>query len=156
MKIQKKPLPPFNLEGAIKKARLAENAWNSKNAENISLSYTIDSYWRNRDQFINGREQIVDFLKNKFEKELNYKLIKELWAYTENKIAVRFAYEWCDENNQWYRSYGNENWEFDENGLMQKRFACINDIKINEQDRKLLWETDVRPDDYPCMSKLGL
>ncbi|RXJ97421.1 hypothetical protein CRV00_00880 [Malaciobacter molluscorum] len=156
MKNQKKPLPPFNLEDAKLKARLAENAWNSKDSNKISLAYTKNCFWRNRDEFIKGREEIVEFLEKKFKNELEYKLIKELWSYDKNRIAVRFAYEWHDEKNQWYRSYGNENWEFDENGLMQKRLASINDIKINKEDRKLLWETDIRPDDYPCMSKLGL
>lgn len=156
MKNQKKPLPPFSLEDAKIKARLAENAWNSKDSNKISLAYTKNCFWRNRNEFINGREQIVDFLEKKFKNELEYKLIKELWSYDKNRIAVRFAYEWHDEENQWYRSYGNENWEFDENGLMQKRLASINDLKINKEERKLLWETDIRPDDYPCMSKLGL
>ncbi|AXX92689.1 hypothetical protein CPU12_02355 [Malaciobacter molluscorum LMG 25693] len=156
MKNQKKTLPPFSLEDAKLKARLAESAWNSKDSNKISLAYTKNCFWRNRDEFIKGREEIVEFLEKKFKNELEYKLIKELWSYDKNKIAVRFAYEWHDEKNQWYRSYGNENWEFDENGLMQKRLASINDIKINKEDRKLLWETDIRPDDYPCMSKLGL
>ena len=134
---KKLPLPPFDFETATLKVQMAEDAWNSKNPEKISLAYTIDTEWRNRSAFINGREDVVTFLTTKWEKELDYKLKKELWAYTDNKIAVRFEYEWHDKNGQWYRSYGNENWEFDENGLMAKRYASINDIEINESDRKL-------------------
>lgn len=134
---KKLPLPPFDFETATLKVQMAEDAWNSKNPEKISLAYTIDTEWRNRSAFINGREDVVTFLTTKWEKELDYKLKKELWAYTDNKIAVRFEYEWHDKNGQWYRSYGNENWEFDENGFMAKRYASINDIEINESDRKL-------------------
>ena len=134
---KKLPLPPFDFETATLKVQMAEDAWNSKNPEKISLAYTIDTEWRNRSAFINGREDVVTFLTAKWEKELDYKLKKELWAYTDNKIAVRFEYEWHDKNGQWYRSYGNENWEFDENGFMAKRYASINDIEINESDRKL-------------------
>eukprot|EP01156_Anaeramoeba_ignava_P019629 Anaeramoba_ignava/a97216_26.p2 GENE.a97216_26~~a97216_26.p2 ORF type:complete len:158 (-),score=22.10 a97216_26:376-849(-) len=152
----KAPVPPFSYEEAVQKVRMAENGWNSKDANKISLAYTKDSQWRNRDLFINGRDEIVEFLENKFDKEKEYRLCKELWAYTENKIAVRFAYEWKDENNQWYRSYGNENWEFDKNGLMQKRFACINDLKIDEKDRKLKWEGNSRPENFPSLSDLNL
>ena len=135
---QKLPLPPFNFETATQKVKMAEDAWNTKDPEKVSLAYTIDTEWRNRDQFINGREEVKAFLKKKWEKELEYKPKKELWAFTNNRIAVRFEYEWRDTNGQWYRSYGNENWEFDENGFMKKRFASINDLKINEEDRRVL------------------
>jgi nuclear transport factor 2 (NTF2) superfamily protein len=134
---QRPPLPPFTLETAKQKVQLAEDAWNSKNSEKVSLAYTIDTEWRNRDLFINGREEVKEFLTAKWEKELDYKLKKELWAFTDNKIAVRFEYEWHDKSGQWFRSYGNENWEFDENGFMKKRFASINDLKINETDRQV-------------------
>jgi uncharacterized protein len=131
------PLPPFNLETALEKVQFAENAWNTKNAEKVSLAYTIDTEWRNRTEFINGREEVKVFLSNKWEKELEYKLKKELWSFTENKIGVRFEYEFHDLNGQWFRAYGNEMWEFDENGYMKKRFASINDMKIDETERKL-------------------
>ena len=134
---QKLPLQPFNLDTATQKVQMAEDAWNAKNPERVSLAYTIDTEWRNRDQFVNGREEVKTFLKAKWEKELDYKLKKELWAFTDNRIAVRFEYEWHDSNGQWYRSYGNENWEFDENGLMKKRFASINDVSIQEFERRL-------------------
>ncbi|CAF3457123.1 unnamed protein product [Rotaria sp. Silwood2] len=131
------PLPPFNMETALQKVQLAEDAWNSKDPERVCLAYTIDTEWRNRTDFINGREEVKQFLKRKWEKELDYKLKKELWGFRENRMAVRFEYEWHDKTGQWFRSYGNENWEFDENGLMQKRFASINDLAIDEKDRKL-------------------
>jgi nuclear transport factor 2 (NTF2) superfamily protein len=134
---QKLPLPPFTLETAIEKIQLAEDAWNSQDPERVSKAYTIDSEWRNRDKFVNGREEIVLFLTEKWKKEKNYKLKKEYWAHTDNRIAVRFEYEYQDINGNWFRAYGNENWEFDGNGLMQKRFASINDLQINEEDRKL-------------------
>jgi nuclear transport factor 2 (NTF2) superfamily protein len=134
---QKQPLPPFNFATATQKVQMAEDAWNTKNPEKVSLAYTIDTEWRNRNIFINGRDEVKAFLTAKWEKELDYKLKKELWAYTNNKIAVRFEYEWHDHNGQWYRAYGNENWEFDENGFMQKRFASINDLAINETERRL-------------------
>lgn len=134
---QKFPLPPFNFETATQKVQMAEDAWNTKNPEKVSLAYTIDTEWRNRNLFINGREEVKLFLTSKWEKELEYKLKKDLWAYTDNKIAVRFEYEWKDNQGQWYRSYGNENWEFDENGFMKKRYASINDIMINETERSL-------------------
>lgn len=134
---QKLPLPPFNFETATQKVQMAEDAWNSKDPEKVSLAYTIDTEWRNRDLFINGREEAKQFLTAKWQKELDYKLKKELWAFTDNKIAVRFEYEWRNDSGQWFRSYGNENWEFDENGFMKKRFASINDLAINETDRKL-------------------
>jgi len=134
---QKLPLPPFTYETAIQKIQLAEDAWNSQDPERVSKAYTLDSEWRNRDQFVNGREEIVCFLTKKWQKEQNYKLKKEYWAHTENRIAVRFEYEYQNLQGEWFRAYGNENWEFDANGLMQKRFASINDLAINEEDRKL-------------------
>jgi uncharacterized protein len=134
---KKVPLPPFDVETATQKVQMAEDAWNTKNPEKVSLAYTIDTEWRNRDLFLNGREEVKEFLKAKWEKELEYRLKKELWAFTDNKIAVRFEYEWHDHAGQWYRSYGNENWEFDENGFMAKRYASINDMKIKENERKL-------------------
>jgi nuclear transport factor 2 (NTF2) superfamily protein len=134
---QKLPLPPFTLETAIEKIQLAEDAWNSQDPERVSKAYTIDSEWRNRDKFVNGREEIVLFLTEKWKKEKNYKLKKEYWAHTDNRIAVRFEYEYQDINGNWFRAYGNENWEFNGNGLMQKRFASINDLQIKEEDRKL-------------------
>lgn len=133
---QKHPLPPFTLETALEKVQLAEDAWNSQDPEKISKAYTVDSEWRNRDQFVNGRYEIVKFLATKWERELNYKLKKEYWAHTENRIAVRFEYEYQTKEGNWFRAYGNENWEFDENGLMRKRFASINDLAIKEEDRK--------------------
>lgn len=134
---QKHPLPPFTLETAKQKIQIAEDAWNSKNPEKISLAYSIDSEWRNRSEFINGREAIQAFLSRKWDKELDYKLKKEYWAHTDNRIAVRFEYEYRTEDGAWYRAYGNENWEFETNGLMTKRFASINDLPIEEKDRKL-------------------
>jgi len=149
-------LPPFNEESAKQKVRMAENGWNSKNPQKISMAYSRDSIWRNRDLFVNGRDEIISFLEKKFSTELDYKLCKELWAYTDNKIAVRFAYEWHDEKGQWYRSYGNENWEFDENGLMKIRFASINDLKIFKSERKLTWAEDIRPENFSSLSELLL
>lgn len=134
---QKLPLPPFTLETALQKVQLAEDAWNSQDPERISKAYTINTEWRNRTEFINGRDEVVAFLKRKWQKELHYKLKKELWGFRENRMAVRFEYEYQDVNGQWWRAYGNENWEFDENGLMQKRYASINDLAIDEKDRKL-------------------
>lgn len=133
---QKLPLPPFTYETALEKIQLAEDAWNSQDPERVSKAYTVDSEWRNRDQFVNGREEIVSFLTQKWNKERNYKLKKEYWAHTENRIAVRFEYEYQNLDGNWFRAYGNENWEFDSNGLMQKRFASINDLAIKEEDRK--------------------
>ncbi|MBB6332934.1 nuclear transport factor 2 (NTF2) superfamily protein [Chryseobacterium sediminis] len=133
---QKHPLPPFTLETALEKIQLAEDAWNSQDPEKVSKAYTIDSEWRNRDTFVNGRENIIVFLQKKWEKELHYKLKKEYWAHTENRIAVRFEYEYQTKDGKWFRAYGNENWEFDENGLMAKRYASINDLEIIEEDRK--------------------
>ena len=152
----RKPLPPFDFESATLKVKMAENGWNGKDAQKIAMAYSVDSMWRNRNLFINGREEIISFLENKYAHELEYKLCKELWAHTENKIAVRFAYEWHDDSGQWYRSYGNENWEFDENGLMKKRYASINDLNIDKNERKLLWSEDIRPDNYLSLSEMGL
>ncbi|XHR96777.1 DUF1348 family protein [Mucilaginibacter sp. UC70_90] len=134
---QKLPLPPFNFETATQKVQLAEDAWNSQDPARVSLAYTIDTEWRNRSEFVNGRQQVVEFLTRKWEKEFDYKLKKELWAFTDNRIAVRFEYEYHNAEGQWFRAYGNENWEFDENGLMQKRYASINDLAIKEEDRRL-------------------
>lgn len=152
----KPPFPPFNEASATLKVRMAENAWNNKDPIKVSMAYSPNSQWRNRCEFINGRAEIQHFLTKKWEKEHGYRLIKELWAYTDNHIAVRFAYEWHDNLGQWYRSYGNENWQFNEQGLMTKRFACINDVLIAEQDRKFHWEQGSRPDDYQSLSQLGL
>ena len=134
---QKLPLPPFNLETAIQKVQLAEDAWNSRDPERVSMAYTIDTEWRNRSQFINGRAEVLAFLSGKWERELDYKLKKELWAFMDNRIAVRFEYEYRDAAGQWFRAYGNENWEFDEHGLMRKRYASINDLAIEESERRL-------------------
>jgi uncharacterized protein len=152
----KPPVPPFTLETAIQKVRMAENAWNMRDPERVALAYTIDSQWRNRGEFPKGRDEIVAFLQRKWAREFDYRLIKEIWAFTDNRIAVRFAYEWHDADGQWYRSYGNENWEFSAAGLMQRRFASINDLAIAESDRKYHWPQGVRPDDHPDLSDLGL
>jgi len=156
MSEQRPPLPPFTAETARQKVRAAEDGWNSRDPARVSLAYTPDSVWRNRAEFATGREQIVQFLTRKWNKELDYRLIKEVWAWTDNRIAVRFAYEWHDDSGHWYRSYGNENWEFDENGLMARRFACINDLPIQESERKFRWPLGRRPDDHPGLSDLGL
>ncbi len=150
------PLPPFNAETAAQKARMAEDAWNSRDPARVALAYTPDSRWRNRSEFFQGREAIEAFLKRKWSKELDYRLIKEVWAFRDNRIAVRFAYEWHDDSGNWFRSYGNENWEFDEQGLMRTRFASINDLPINEAERKYHWPLGRRPDDHPSLSELGL
>jgi nuclear transport factor 2 (NTF2) superfamily protein len=150
------PLPPFTRETAIQKVRLAEDGWNSRDPEKVALAYTIDSRWRNRAEFPHGRQEIIEFLKRKWAKELDYRLIKELWTHDGNRIAVRFAYEWHDDSGHWYRSYGNENWEFDEHGLMQRRYASINDLPIKESERKYHWPLGRRPDDHPGLSDLGL
>ncbi len=152
----KPPLPPFTRETAMQKVRLAEDGWNSRDPQRVSMVYTPDSKWRNRAEFLTGREKIVAFLTRKWARELEYRLIKELWACDGNRIAVRFAYEWHDDSGQWYRSYGNENWQFDVNGLMELRYASINDLPINETERKLLWPIGRRPDDYASLSDLGL
>ena len=136
---QRPPLPPFTRDSAIQKVRAAEDGWNSRDAEKVALAYTVDSEWRNRSEFVHGRREIVEFLQRKWRKEQQYRLIKELWAWQENRIAVRFAYEWCDDSGNWFRSYGNENWEFDQHGLMQTRYACINDLPIAESERLFLF-----------------
>ena len=148
--------PPFTRETAIQKIRLAEDGWNSRDPQRVSLVYTPDSIWRNRAEFPRGRAQIVEFLTRKWTWELDYRLIKELWVFGEDRIAVRFAYEWHDDSGQWFRSYGNENWEFDGEGLMQRRFASINDLPIKESERKFFWPLGRRPDDHPGLSDLGL
>ena len=153
---QRPPLPPFTLESALIKVRKAENAWNTRDPEAVSLAYSPDSRWRNRSEFLAGREAIVAFLRRKWAKELDYRLIKELWAYGQTRIAVRFAYESHDETGQWHRSYGNENWEFDENGLMRVRHASINDLAIAESERLFHWPQGSRPEEHPGLSDLGL
>lgn len=150
------PLPPFNTETAAQKVRMAEDAWNIRDPERVSLAYTQDSVWRNRSEFLSGRDAIVQFLTRKWKKELDYRLIKELWAFHDNRIAVRFAYEWHDDSGDWFRSYGNENWEFDKNGFMRLRIASINDLSIKESARKYHWPSGRRPDDHPGLSELGL
>ena len=150
------PLPPFTTQTAIEKVRLAEDGWNSRDPHRVSLAYTPDSRWRNRAEFSLGREEIVTLLTRKWEREREYRLIKELWAFSDNRIAVRFAYEWHDEARRWYRSYGNENWEFSAAGLMQVRHASINDLAIEESDRLFRWPQGRRPDDHPGLSELGL
>lgn len=153
---QRPPFPPFSVEDAVKKVRMAEDGWNGKNPEKVAMAYTPGSQWRNRSEFPRGRAQIVEFLTRKWQKEKDYRLIKELWATAGNRIAVRFAYEWHDESGQWWRSYGNENWEFDENGLMAQRHASINDLKISESERLFHWPSGPRPTDHPGLSDLGL
>lgn len=153
---ERPPLPPFSAESAPVKARLAEDAWNTRDPERVAGAYTVDSRWRNRSEFFSGREAIVAFLRRKWERELDYKLVKEIWGFRENRIAVRFAYEWHDASGQWFRSYGNEMWEFDEAGLMRRREASINDLSIADSDRLLRWEGARRPDTYPGLSDLGL
>jgi nuclear transport factor 2 (NTF2) superfamily protein len=153
--IVRPPLPPFTRESAILKVRLAEDGWNSRDPEKVALAYTVDTVWRNRAEFASGRAEVIQFLTRKWNRELEYRLIKELWAFHENRIAVRFAYEWRDDSGHWFRSYGNENWEFDENGLMARRFASINDLPILESDRKFFWPQGRRPDDHPGLSDFG-
>jgi len=154
------PLPPFDHDSAVQKVRLAEDGWNSRDPARVALAYTEDSVWRNRSAFVTGRAAIVDFLTAKWQREHDYRLVKGLWAFTENRIAVRFAYEWHDDAGQWWRSYGNENWEFSENGEMQRRIASINDVAIAEGDRLFRWPRDGtgdrRPDDHPELEELGL
>ena len=150
------PFPPFTRETAIQKVRMAEDGWNSRDPQRVSLVYTLDSQWRNRAEFPKGREQIVEFLTRKWAKELDYRLIKELWVFDGNRIAVRFAYEWHDENNNWFRSYGNENWQFNAQGLMELRYASINDLSIKESERKFFWPLGRRPDDHESLIELGL
>src|SRR5262249_51093244 len=149
------PLPPFTAETAAKKVRLAEDAWNTRDPARVALAYTVERRWRNRAEFLEGREQIEAFLKRKRSRELDYRLIKELWTFHDNRIAVRFAYEWHDDSGTWFRSYGNENWEFDQHGLMQRRIASINDLPIKGSDRKFHWPLGRRPDDHPSLSQLG-
>lgn len=151
------PLPPFNRESAAQKVRLAENAWNTRDPHKVALAYTEDSRWRNRAEFIQGRPAIVEFLARKWNRELDYRLIKELWAFEANRIAVRFAYEWHDDSGHWFRSYGNENWEFDDHGLMRLRYASINDLPIRADDRKFHWTAiEPRPANHPGLTELGL
>jgi uncharacterized protein len=150
------PLPPFTKETATQKVRLAEDGWNSRDAAKVALAYTLDTQWRNRVDFVNNREQAQAFLERKWRKELDYRLIKELWAFDGNRIAVRYAYEWHDDSGNWYRSYGNENWQFNEQGLMQQRFASINDMPILAEQRLFHWPLGRRPDDHPGLSALGL
>jgi nuclear transport factor 2 (NTF2) superfamily protein len=150
------PLPPFNADTAAQKARLAEDAWNSRDPSRVALAYTEQSRWRNRSEFVQGRAEIEAFLTRKWQRELDYRLIKEVWAFAGHRIAVRFAYEWHDDSGHWFRSYGNENWEFDEEGLMRIRIASINDSVISEAERKYHWSLGRRPDDHPGLSELGL
>jgi len=150
------PLPPFDAESAAIKVRRAEDAWNGRDPQKVALAYTPDSIWRNRAEFLQGRDAIVAFLTRKWNRELDYRLIKELWAFTGDRIAVRFAYEWPDDSGQWFRSYGNENWEFDEHGLMRRRIASINDLPITAADRLFHWPSGTRPQDHPGLSELGL
>ena len=152
----KPPLPPFTQESAIQKVRLAEDAWNSRDPARVVQVYTEDTQWRNRAEFPSGRTEVRQFLERKWARELDYRLIKELWAFHENRIAVRYAYEWHDDSGHWFRSYGSENWEYDEHGLMRRRFACINDMPIKEADRKFHWPLGRRPDDHPGLSELGM
>jgi nuclear transport factor 2 (NTF2) superfamily protein len=149
-------VPPFNQQTALHKVRMAEDAWNSCDAQRVSLVYSEDTRWRNRSEFVNGRAEVVTFLQRKWVKELDYRLIKELWAWHEDKLAVRFAYEWHDDSGNWFRSYGNENWHFGADGLMIQRFACINDLPIRADQRLFNWPAGTRPDDHPGLSELGL
>ena len=151
------PVPPFTFETAVQKVRAAENAWNTRDPHKVSLAYTEDSRWRNRSQFINGRAEIVEFLTGKWAREQEYRLIKELWAFSDDRIAVRFCYEWHDDSGQWYRAYGNENWKFNADGYMEERHASINDVAMADADRKYHWDrSGPRPDDHPGLSDLGL
>lgn len=152
----RKPLPNFTKESAIEKIRLAEDGWNNKNPETIATAYSLDSIWRNRDTFVNGRDEIVDFLTGKWQKEKEYRLIKELWAFSENRIAVRYVYEYQIESGQWFRAHGNENWQFNDMGLMTERHASINDVEITESERKFFWPLGRRPDNHSGLSELGL
>ena len=150
------PFPPFTRETAIQKVRLAEDGWNTRDAEKVSLAYSLETKWRNRTEFVNNREEARGFLERKWKKEQEYRLIKELWAFDGDRIAVRYAYEWHDDCGNWFRSYGNENWEFSKDGLMHRRYACINDMPIKESERKFHWQSGRRPDDHPGLSELGL
>ena len=153
---QRPPLPPFSIDDAVAKVRKAEDAWNGKNPSTVAMAYSADSQWRNRDQFLRGRDAIEAFLTRKWARELDYRLIKEIWAHSDNRIAVRFAYEWHDQNGNWFRSYGNENWEFDSLGYMTHRHASINDLAIIEADRKFTWPSGPRPADHPGLTGMGL
>ncbi|WP_223778263.1 nuclear transport factor 2 family protein [Streptomyces sp. 135] len=150
------PVPPFSHRSAVEKVRLAEDGWNSRDPEKVALAYSEDSHWRNRAEFVTGRDAIVALLSRKWARELEYRLIKEVWAHSDDRIAVRFAYEWRDDSGQWYRSYGNENWQFDADGLMRARHASINDLPIQESDRLYHWPLGRRPDDHPGLTELGL
>ncbi|MDO5897853.1 MULTISPECIES: nuclear transport factor 2 family protein [Rhizobium/Agrobacterium group] len=152
---ERPPNPPFTSESAAQKVRLAEDGWNSRDPVRVSLAYTVDCRWRNRAEFVTGRDAIQTFLATKWRRELDYRLIKELWAFDNNRIAVRFAYEWHDDSGNWFRSFGNENWEFDDRGLMRKRYASINDLPISIQNRSFHWPLGRRPDDHPSLSELG-
>ncbi len=156
MDMERPPLPPFTRETALQKVRQAEDGWNTRDPQRVSLAYTLDSQWRNRSEFLQGRQAIQAFLTRKWNRELDYRLIKELWAFTDHRIAVRFAYEWHDDTAQWFRSYGNENWEFDDHGLMRRRIASINDLPITEEERKYHWPIGRRPDEHPSLSALDL
>ena len=157
MSTTRPPVPPFNAETAVQKVRIAEDSWNTCDPDKVSRGYTEDSHWRNRSEFVEGRQAIISFLTGKWKRELEYRLIKELWAFTGNRIAVRFAYEWQDAQGSWFRSYGNENWHYNEDGLMLHRYACINDLPIAEKDRKFHWDrSGPRPLDHPSLSELGL
>lgn len=156
MSISRPPLPPFTRASAIEKVRLAEDGWNSRDPVKVAMAYTTDTQWRNRAEFIHGRAEAQAFLERKWKKEQEYRLIKELWAFEDNRIAVRYAYEWHDDSGNWFRSYGNENWEFNEDGLMQRRFACLNDLPIREDERLFHWPQGRRPDNHPGLSELGL
>lgn len=153
---QRPPLPPFSYETAVQKVRMAEDGWNSRDAERVALAYSVDTQWRNRAEFLTGRDNARDFLKRKWAKEIEYRLIKELWAFEGNRIAVRYAYEWKDDSGNWFRSYGNENWEFNEHGLMTNRFASLNDLPITEEQRLFHWPLGARPENHPGLSELGL
>ena len=150
------PVPPFDYESAHKKVRGAENVWNTRDPEKVALGYSVDSIWRNRSEFVQGRQEIIEFLKRKWDRELDYRLIKDVWAFSSDRIAVRFAYEWHDDSGQWYRSYGNENWHFNEDGLMVRRHASINDLRITDSQRLFHWPLGPRPDDHPGLNELNL
>ncbi|ANY17174.1 DUF1348 family protein [Bordetella pseudohinzii] len=156
MQESRPPLPPFSRESAMLKVRAAEDAWNGRDPAKVSLAYTPDTHWRNRAEFIDGRQEVIAFLTRKWARELDYRLIKELWAHDRNRIAVRFAYEWRDDSGHWFRSYGNENWEFDDQGLMRQRHASINDLPLREDERLFHWPLGRRPDDHPGLTELGL
>ena len=156
MEAPRPPLPPFTRDTAIQKVRLAEDGWNSRDPAKVALAYSLDTQWRNRSEFVRNRDEARAFLKRKWSKELDYRLIKELWAFTANRIAVRYAYEWHDDSGNWFRSYGNENWEFGPDGMMVSRYACINDLPIREEDRKFHWPLGRRPDNHPSLSELQL